>query len=273
MAEKNRGMGPRPRRDPVRVRTSGRSGGRAAPAAGGDDLAEPEPAAPQLRRGVAAGAGRVAAGAGSAPAGPGAPARGRHLRADRGRAPLARGPARRPRRDPGDRARARRRRVARARADREHGARGPQPGRAGARLRGAGGGARAHARGGRPPRRPQPGRRVQPAAAARPARRGARHARPRRSHRGPRPRDPARRRSRRPPAFPVRAAIEGGWSVCETESARAAAGRRSHGPARLGHDAPRPGRRAGIAFSERRSPRHSGLRSGHVLPAPAAMSS
>ena len=45
--------------------------------------------------------------------------------------------------DPGDRAPPRRRRVARAGADREHGARGPQPGRGGARVRGAGRGARA----------------------------------------------------------------------------------------------------------------------------------
>ena len=81
--------------------------------------------------------------------------------------------------DPGARAPPRRRGVARARADREHGARGPQPGRGGARLRGARRGARAHARGGRAPRRAQPRRGLEPAAPARPARRGARAARAR----------------------------------------------------------------------------------------------
>ena len=115
----------------------------------------------------------------------------RHLRADRRRAPLARRAAGRAPDHPRARPHPRRRRVARARADREHGPRGPQPGRGGARVRAAGRGARAHARGDRPPRRPLARRGLEPPAPARPPRRGARDARRRRPDRGPRPRDPA----------------------------------------------------------------------------------
>ena len=87
--------------------------------------------------------------------------------------------------------------AARPRAGREHGARGPQPGRGGARLRDARRRPRAHEGGGRPPRRPQPRRDLEPDPPARPARRGARADRGRPPQRGPRPRDPALQGPRR----------------------------------------------------------------------------
>ena len=139
--------------------------------------------------------------------------------------------------------------VARARADREHGARGPQPGRGGARLRRARRGARAHARGGRPARRPQPRRGLEPAAPARPARRGARAARARRAHRGPRPRAAARRRPRRRAAASPASAAAEGWSVRDARGARAARRRRRRAPT----PRPRPRRRRCIPTRRRRS--------------------
>ena len=72
---------------------------------------------------------------------------------------------------PGDRARTRGRAGAGSGARREYGARGSQPDRGGARLRCAGRGAWAHARGRGTARGAQPRGRQQPGAAARPARR------------------------------------------------------------------------------------------------------
>ena len=183
-----------------------------------------------------------------------APVPGRDLRADRRRAPLARGrssPASSacPRSSaPHDDAR-----VARARADREHGPRGPQPGRGGARLLAARRGARAHARGGRPPRRPLARRGLEPAAPARPARRGARPARPRAAHRGPRPRAADGARPRRPPpARPAPPSTRAGPSATPRRRRappRAAASRRSRRTPRRPRAPPGPGRgrRAGSA--------------------------
>ena len=78
--------------------------------------------------------------------------------------------------------------------DREHGARGPQPGRVGARLRGARGRVRLDEGGGRPPRRQEPRRGLEPRAPARAPRRGAGDARGRHSFR----KDTAARCCRRP---------------------------------------------------------------------------
>ena len=181
------------------------------------DRAQSAPAAPGLRRGVAARPGGFRARARPAPAGPRAPARGRHLRADRRRAPLARRPARRARRRARARARARRPRVAGARADREHGPRGPQPGRRGPGLRAAGRRARPHPRGRRAPRRPLPRRRLEPDAPARPPGRRARPARRRPAHEGhgrallTAPDHDDRRRL-------GRQAAEEGWTVRQTEA-------------------------------------------------------
>ena len=88
-------------------------------------------------------------------------------------------------------------RAARPGAGREHGPRRPEPGRGGARLRDARRGPRPDQGGGRPPRRQEPRRRLEPDPAARAARRGARADRGRRPHRGPRPRDPDREGPRR----------------------------------------------------------------------------
>ena len=143
---------------------------------------EPAPAAPPLRRGGAAGARRLAARArrrcsrcscGRSPAGATSWSPASAAGAPRRSRASSRSPRSCAARDDGA--------GARARAHREHGPRGPQPGRGGARLRGARRGARPHARGGRPAGRAQPRRRLEPHAPARPARRGARAARGRAS--------------------------------------------------------------------------------------------
>ena len=75
----------------------------------------------------------------------------------------------------------------------------PERGRGGARVRDARRRPRPHEGGGRPARRPQPRRDLEPDPPARPARGGARADRGRPPQRGPRPRDPALQGPRRPP--------------------------------------------------------------------------
>ena len=100
---------------------------------------------------------------------------------------------------PGAAARRGRAAAAADRADRERRPRGPQPGRRGPRLRGAGRGPRALEGGARPPPRPHAARDLEPDPAARPARRRPRAALRGPADRGPRPRDPAGEGQRRPP--------------------------------------------------------------------------
>ena len=99
MAE--RGHGPRAVGDPLGLDAAApaptaRAPARAARAGRRPHQAQQGPAAALVRRGGAAGAGRVRRGARRDPAGPRAPARGRDLRAGRRRAPLARRQARGP---------------------------------------------------------------------------------------------------------------------------------------------------------------------------------
>ena len=116
------------------------------------------------------------------------------------------------------------------------------PVEAGARLRRARRGARPHAGGGRPPRRPQPRRRLEPDAPARPARRGARPARVRRADRGPRPRAAAGRRTMpTAAAWPARRSRAAGRSASSSSApapanapARAPASAAARGPSRPG---------------------------------------
>ena len=146
---------------------------------------------------------------------------------------------------------ARRLGVARDGADREHGPRGPQPDRGGARVRRAGRGARAHARGRGAPGRPQPGCRLEPDPPARPARRGA-HLIERGDLSEGHGRalllaeDNADRRSL------ARAAAAGGWSVRELESTGATC-RRAGAAAEASQLAPGPPPRpAGRGRADRR---------------------
>ena len=101
----------------------------------------------------------------------------RSLRADRRRAPLAGGSGGRPGDGARDRPRRGRARAPADGADREHGARGPQPGRRGARLRGAGRGSGALQGGAGAAAGPQPPGDLEPDPPPRPSRRGARPAR------------------------------------------------------------------------------------------------
>ena len=148
----------------------------AAPVAGGVDSSQPAPAANAFRPRLDQDAGRVSGRRGRHPAADRSPAARRSLRADRRRTPLAGGSGGRPADGARDRQGRGRAGAPPDGADREHGARGPQSGRRGPRLRGAGRGSGAQQGGAGATAGPQPPVDLEPDPPPRSSRRSARPA-------------------------------------------------------------------------------------------------